>query len=152
MKLVGVTRTATPNPLVDEVRPLSALHDALRGADAIVVALALTEQTHHLIGREAFAVCKPSALLVNVARGGLVDPAALRDALTSGRIAGAGLDVTEPEPLPADDPLWDCPNLIISGHFAGGGSLRAQERLAAGAADNLARLVAGQPLLNEASA
>ena len=116
---------------------------------AFVVTAALTPQTRHLFDAAAFARCKPSALFVNVARGGLVDQAALRDALVEGRIAGAALDVTDPEPLPAGDPLWSAPNLVISPHFAGGGSTGSLRRLAEGAAENLRRSMAGEPLLHQ---
>jgi phosphoglycerate dehydrogenase-like enzyme len=85
-------------------------------------------------------------VLINVARGGVVDQAALCEALHSGQLGGAGLDVTTPEPLPAGDPLWGYPNLLISPHFAGGGSPASAARLAASAVDNLQRLRQGQPL------
>jgi phosphoglycerate dehydrogenase-like enzyme len=152
MELVAVTRTIAPSPLVDEVRPLADLDQVLPRADAIVMAIALSPDTRHLIGRAALALCKPSAFLINVGRGGLVDPVALREALVGRQIAGAGLDVTEPEPLPDGDPLWTAPNLVISCHYAGGGSRRSHQRLAGGAADNLARLIAGEPLLHEVTA
>jgi phosphoglycerate dehydrogenase-like enzyme len=85
-------------------------------------------------------------VLVNVARGGLVDQEALAAALASGQVGAAGLDAVDPEPLPADDPLWAAPNLIISPHFAGGGSAVSQMRLAEGAAANLRRLINKEPL------
>ncbi|MDB5411310.1 MAG: D-isomer specific 2-hydroxyacid dehydrogenase NAD-binding, partial [Rhodospirillales bacterium] len=144
--IVAVARTPKPSDLADEILPLSALHAVLGRADAIAVAIALAPETHHLMGPAAFAACKKGALFVNIARGGIVDQAALGEALRSGRIGGAGLDVTEPEPLPSDDPLWSCPNLLISGHFSGSGSLLSQRRLAEGAGDNLERFVAGRDL------
>ena len=85
-------------------------------------------------------------MLINVARGGLVDQQALAAALTSGQVGGAALDAVDPEPLPAGDPLWAAPNLIISPHFAGGGSAVSQLRLAESAAANLRRLINGEPL------
>jgi phosphoglycerate dehydrogenase-like enzyme len=147
--VVAVTRTPEPSDLADEVLPLSAVHEALGRADAIVVAIALAGETHHLMGPAAFDACRKGAFFVNVARGGIVDQAALAAALRSGRIAGAGLDVTDPEPLPSDDPLWTCPNLLISGHFSGSGSIFSQRRLADGAGDNLERFVAGRPLAHQ---
>jgi phosphoglycerate dehydrogenase-like enzyme len=147
--VVAVTRTPRPNELADEILPLSTLHEVLGRADAIAVAIALAPETHHLLGPAAFAACKKGALFVNVARGGIVDQAALAAALNAGTIAGAGLDVAEPEPLPADDPLWSCPNLLISGHFSGSGSLLSQRRLADGAGDNLERFIAGRPLAHQ---
>ena len=146
MHIVGVTRTPRPDPLIDEALPLAALHDVLPRADAIAIALNLAPETRHLFDAAAFARCRRGALLVNVARGGLIDQAALRQALLDGRIGGAGLDVTDPEPLPEGDPLWSSPNLVISPHFAGGGSRMSLDRLASGAAGNLRRLIAGEPL------
>jgi phosphoglycerate dehydrogenase-like enzyme len=92
------------------------------------------------------AACQPGMVLINVARGGLVDQHALAAALTSGQVGAAGLDVVDPEPLPASDPLWDAPNLIISPHFAGGGSAVSQMRLGESAAANLRRLIEREPL------
>jgi lactate dehydrogenase-like 2-hydroxyacid dehydrogenase len=89
---------------------------------------------------------RPGVVLINVARGGLVDQQALAAALASGQVSGAGLDVVDPEPLPASNPLWTAPNLIISPHFAGGGSVASQMRLAESAAANLRRLIKGEPL------
>ncbi len=152
MRIVTASRTPRADELVDEALPLSRLHEALAQADAIVAAIALTPETTHLLGAAEFAACRPHALLVNVARGPVIDQAALRQALVQGRLGGAALDVTDPEPLPADDPLWDCPNLLISPHYAGSGSPRSVQRLARGVADNLARLQAGQPLLHVVSA
>jgi phosphoglycerate dehydrogenase-like enzyme len=85
-------------------------------------------------------------LVINVARGATIDQPALVRALHAGQIGGAGLDVSDPEPLPADDALWNAPNVLVSPHFAGSGSPRSVQRLAQGVADNLRRLLAGQPL------
>jgi phosphoglycerate dehydrogenase-like enzyme len=146
MPILAVTAHPEPDPLADEVQPLSGLQNILSRADAIIVSIALTKGTYHLIGAKEFAVCKPSAFFVNVARGGVVDPVALREALNEGRLAGAGIDVTEPEPLPPDDPLWNCPNIIISPHHGGGGSPRSRGRLSEHIGQNLERFVAGKPL------
>lgn len=148
MRVVAVTRTVRPSRDADAVEPLDRLHPVLADADVVVVAIALTADTHHLIDAAALAACRRGALLVNVARGGVVDQAALGEALRSGQIGGAGLDVTDPEPLPAGDPLWSCPNLLISPHFGGGGSRASVQRLAASVLDNLQRLRAGEPLLD----
>lgn len=148
MRIEAVTRTPTQDPLVDAVHPMSSFDEVLARADAIVLAAALTPATRHLINARTLALCKPRALLVNIARGGLVDQAALSDALVAGTLAGAGLDVVDPEPLPAEDPLWTAPNLIISPHFAGGGSTASLNRLASGAANNLRRFLAGESLLH----
>ncbi|MBL0422974.1 D-2-hydroxyacid dehydrogenase [Ramlibacter sp. AW1] len=149
MRVQAVTRTPRPDPLVESVHGMDRLDELLPRADAIVLAAALTPETAGLVNQRTLALCKRTALIVNVARGGLVDQPALHAALAAGRIGGAALDVTSPEPLPADDPLWSCPNLIISPHVAGGGSLASLERLATGAAENARRLLAGEALLNQ---
>jgi phosphoglycerate dehydrogenase-like enzyme len=145
MRVVTVSRSPRQEENVDEALPLSSLHAALGQADVIAVSIALTPETTHLLGEEAFAACKPGALLVNVARGPVLDQAALVRALESGRIGGAALDVSDPEPLPADDPLWKAPNVLISPHFAGSGSPRSVRRLAEGVASNLRKFIAGEP-------
>lgn len=151
MRIVTVSRSMQRDEYVDEALPLSALRQALGRADAIVLAIALTPETTHLLSDAEFDACRRGALLVNVARGPVIDQAALQRALRDGRLGGAALDVTDPEPLPADDPLWDAPNLLISPHFAGSGSPRSLERLGQGVADNLRRLQAGEPLLHVVS-
>lgn len=146
MTTIGVSRRPPRDELLDEGHALADLHAVLGEADAVAVAIAQTPETHHLFDDAAFAACRKGAYLVNIARGGLIDQAALARALASGQLAGAGLDVTDPEPLPSDDPLWEAPNLLISPHFAGGGSAASLGRLADGAAANLRRLMAGEPL------
>jgi phosphoglycerate dehydrogenase-like enzyme len=148
-RVLAVTRRPRPLPEADEVHGLAELHEVLGRADAIVVALPLMPETEHLIGTAALAACRPGARLVNVARGGLVDQVALLDALDRGRLGGAALDVTTPEPLPADSPLWAHPRVIVSPHLGGVGTAAAGERLADLACGNIARLRAGQALLHE---
>ncbi|UCE31205.1 MAG: D-2-hydroxyacid dehydrogenase [Burkholderiales bacterium] len=148
MRVVAATRTPRLDPLLDEVSPIGQLHAVLARADAIVITIALAAQTEHLFDRAAFAACKPGALLVNVARGGVVEQGALLEALRQGHLGGAALDTTDPEPFPAEDPLWEAPNLLVSPHYAGGGSQPSMDRLAEVAAENLRRLIAGQPLVN----
>jgi phosphoglycerate dehydrogenase-like enzyme len=133
MPVIALTRTPRPDPLADEVRPLSDLHAVLPRADFIVLILPLVPATRNLIGAAELALCKPTAVLVNMARGEIVDQPALAAALHAGTIAGAALDVTTPEPLPPDDPLWSAPNLIVSPHIGGTGTPRSRvtERLAA---------------------
>jgi phosphoglycerate dehydrogenase-like enzyme len=149
MTITAVNRSGQRHALADATYALPELHKALAAADVVAVAIALTADTVRLIDRAAFAAMKPSALFINIARGGVVDQDALRSALETGTLAGAGLDVTEPEPLPDGDPLWSAPNVIISGHFAGGGSVKSQQRLADGARENAVRLVTGQPFVNQ---
>jgi phosphoglycerate dehydrogenase-like enzyme len=146
MRIVTVSRSPKLEPLVDEALPLQDLRKGLAMADVVVVAIALTPETTHLLGDAEFESCRPGMLLVNVARGPVLDQPALVRALQSGRIGGAGVDVTDPEPLPADDPLWTAPNVLISPHYAGSGNPRNIQRLADGVADNLRRFIAGEPL------
>ena len=123
------------------------LHEMLAECDYVVVALPLTPETKHLIGEAELRAMKPSAYLVNIARGAIVDEAALVRALRKGWIAGAGLDVFEREPLPDDSPLWSMDNVLISPHVAGF-TPRYDERAAALFAENLERYLSGKPLLN----
>jgi phosphoglycerate dehydrogenase-like enzyme len=146
MRIIGLTRSARPDPLADEVHPMTALHDVLGRADAVVLAVPLSAQTRHLIGAAELAACQKRTILINVARGGVVDPMALGAALRSFQIGGAGLDVTEPEPLPPEDPLWTCPNLIISPHVAALGSASVLHCLAELTSGNLRRFLAGEAL------
>ena len=95
---------------------LTDLDDALARSDAVTLHAALTQRTHHLLGARELALLQPHAVVVNTSRGGLIDQRALAHALRQGRIGGAGLDVFEDEPLPADDPLCSLPNVILSPH------------------------------------
>lgn len=119
--------------------------ELLARSDHIVVAVPLTEETIHMFDERAFAAMKPTATLVNVSRGGTVDTDALVAALQNGEIAAAGLDVTEPEPLPGDHPLAKLPNALVIPHL---GSSTARTRLAMAnlAVDNVAEALAGRPL------
>jgi phosphoglycerate dehydrogenase-like enzyme len=105
--------------LPTRIYPSAAMRSMLPECDYVVVSAPLTEETYHLIDRAALKSMKNSAYLVNVARGELVDQVALIEALQKGWIAGAGLDVFEAEPLPADSPLWQMDNVILSPHVAG---------------------------------
>jgi D-3-phosphoglycerate dehydrogenase / 2-oxoglutarate reductase len=122
-----------------EVRPLE---DALPLADVVTLHAALTPQTRHLLGARELALLAPHAIVVNVARGALIDEPALRDALAVGRLAAAGLDVFETEPLPASDPLLALPNVIVSGHIASFTELGAS-RTADAVIDAVESLLAG---------
>lgn len=119
----------------------------LREADFVSLHMPLNASTRHLINRETLAKMKPSAILINTTRGGTVDQAALYDALTSGVIRAAALDVTDPEPLPADHPLLTLPNVVIVPHI-GSASVRTRDRMASMAADNLLAGLRGEPLPN----
>ena len=114
-------------------------------ADFISVHTPLTEETYHLIGADAFRQMKPTAILINTARGPVVDPEALYQALTTGQIAAAALDVTEPEPIPPDSPLLTLDNIIITPHMASA-SVATRGKMAAMAAANLIAGLKGEPL------
>jgi phosphoglycerate dehydrogenase-like enzyme len=148
MRVVAVDAGNPPQPaFVEALWGLDRLDDLLREANYLVVCLPYTPETHHLIDRRRVGLMKPEAHLFVVSRGGIVDEAALVDALRSGRLAGAGLDATETEPLPADSPLWDIPNLIISPHCSGR-SPQTFDRLWELLRENARRFAAGEPLLN----
>ncbi len=117
-RITGIRRdTGKPLPPdFDRMLPPQRLHEALGEADYIFSTLPLTEKTRHMLDAEAFRALKPGAILVNIGRGGTIDHEALLAALEDGRLAGAGLDVTEPEPLPAGHALWSAPNVIITPH------------------------------------
>lgn len=123
----------------------TAINDLLATSDFVSLHTPLTPQTHHLIGAAALARMKPSAFLINTARGGIVDQVALADALHSHTIAGAALDVTDPEPLAAADPLLKAPNVIVVPHI-GSATTRTRERMADLAVDNLRAGLDGRPL------
>jgi glyoxylate reductase len=122
-----------------------SLGDLLATADFVSLHTPLTEETRSLIDAAALKRMKPTALLINTARGGVVDQEALRAALIDGEIAGAALDVTDPEPLPADHPLLDAPNLLVVPHV-GSATVRTRAKMAAMAVDNLLAALAGRPM------
>ena len=131
----------------ERLYPPQAVGSMMRECDYVVLAIPLTDDTHHMIDAAALKQMKKSAVLINVARGAVVDEAALIAALKEGRIAGAALDVFEKEPLPADSPLWSMPNVIISPHVAGATALYS-EKLTALFKENLQRYLDNLPLLN----
>jgi len=136
-----------PGVPVDELLPLAALDDALSRADHVCLTVPLTKETHHLIDARRLARMRAGAFIYNISRGAVIDEAALVEALRAGRLGGAGLDVYEEEPLPAQSPLWDLDNVILTPHVAGVTPLY-YERTAALFADNLDRFLAGRPLAN----
>ena len=128
---------------------IDELYDQLPQADVVAACLPSTPATRGLADARFFAACKTDALFVNAGRGDLVDYDALATALHLGPLAGATLDVTAPEPLPAESPLWDIPNLLITPHISGGFHLPATlDRIVDITADNLRRLSADEPLHN----
>jgi phosphoglycerate dehydrogenase-like enzyme len=143
MKVIAISRQANAAN-VDEIRPREQLHATLGEADVVMVATAHDATTHHMIDAKAFAAMKPGAILVNIARGALVDEPALIDALQTGPLAAAGIDVTEAEPLPADSPLWDMKNVVLTPHIAGAGADN-NDALFDVVSHNLKLFLAGKP-------
>jgi phosphoglycerate dehydrogenase-like enzyme len=147
MRVVGTRNSSRTGPdYVDYVGLSHELHDLAAEADVIVNALPLTDTTRDSLNAEFFAATKPGAIFINVGRGATVVTSDLMAALDSGQIGGAGLDVTAPEPLPTDHPLWDYDNVIITPHVAGAGG--ENERHGLLLLENLRRYVAGERLLN----
>jgi phosphoglycerate dehydrogenase-like enzyme len=119
----------------------------LAQSDFVTLHCPLNQETHHLINATTLGKMKPTAILINTTRGGTVDQAALFQALTSGQIAAAGLDVTSPEPLPTDHPLLTLPNCVILPHI-GSASIATRTKMALMAAENVIAGVEGRPLPN----
>lgn len=147
MRVIGTKRSPEPVPYVERVYPPGDLREVLAAADVVVIALPLTDETRGLLGEEEFRAMKRGALVINVGRGPIIREAALIRALQERRIGGAGLDVFEREPLPADSPLWGMEGVIITPHVSGGwpGYLDAALPLLC---ENLTRYLRGAPLLN----
>lgn len=148
MKVIGVRRSAKPHRLADKVVGVGRLAEAVAQADCIYVSAPLTPETRNLVSRDILANAKPGASLVNIGRAGVVDYAALRDGLVSGALSGAILDVFDPEPLPADSPLWSTPNLVIMPHCSSDDLEEYIPLTFDLAFQNLARLMAGRKLKN----
>jgi phosphoglycerate dehydrogenase-like enzyme len=146
MRVVGFARTRRDHPHVDAYVDRAGLPMALGEADFVCVALALTRETFHLVDAAVLAAMKPTASLINVARGEIVDEHALVAALQEHRIAGAGLDSFEVEPLPAEHPLWRLPNVLITPHRAAG-SDGFWAHYADFLAENIRRFAESAPLL-----
>jgi phosphoglycerate dehydrogenase-like enzyme len=145
MHVIGVRRSTQPVPGVAQLYTDKQVPSALAQADHVALCLPLTNQTHHFIGAEELRTMRPTAYIYNVGRGASIDEAALVHALQTGVIAGAGLDVTDPEPVPADSPLWAMSNVILSQHTSGS-SPRNADRVTALFAANLRRFLADEPL------
>ncbi len=147
LRVVACRARAVPSPEVDAVYATSQLHEMLRAVDVTVACLPLMAGTRDLFNAAAFAAMKPGSYFVNIARGGVVEEAALIGALHSGHLAGAVVDVVRTEPLPPSSPLWDVPNLFITPHCSAeyDGWVSEAAHLFA---DNLQRWIAGQPLEN----
>jgi phosphoglycerate dehydrogenase-like enzyme len=148
LKVLGVRREPRAHRYVDEVLGIGDLARALARADFLFVATPLTPETRNLIDRRALAAIKPGAGLVNVGRAGVVDYTALAEALERGLLAGAVLDVFDPEPLPADSPLWTTPKLVVMPHCSSDDLERYLPLTLDLVFANLRRLMAGKALKN----
>ncbi len=148
MRVIAVDPEDIDAPsFVHEVWKMGRFYDLLAESDIVSICAPLTNETHGMFDDEAFRRMKPSALLINVTRGRIVDESSLLRALEEGLIGGAGLDVTPEEPLPQDSPLWDMPNVIVTPHVAGGSPHR-DDRTVGLFCDNLERYLVGKPLLS----
>jgi phosphoglycerate dehydrogenase-like enzyme len=149
MRVLGIRQATDRVEHIDQQGTLADLSPFLRAADFVVLAVPLTDTTRALIGTNELACMKPTATLINVARGAVVDITALKDALTNKRIRHACLDVLPTEPWPAEDGLWDLPNLFLTPHNAWS-SLLYLPRVAELWLENLRRYVRGEALLQRA--
>lgn len=148
MRVLATVRIERPAPpYVDVLGTAKDLNDLLPEADVVVLAVPLTDETRHMINRETLGMMKDGAWLANISRGMVVDTDALVEALDSGTVGAAFLDVTDPEPLPEGHPLWGRDNVLITPHVAARAELSADRRWAL-MRENMRRFSAGEPLLN----
>lgn len=147
---IGIRRTPGEKPeYLDELCTMNDLETLLSKADIVALSLPNTKETYHLFNKEMFMHMKKSAILLNVGRGSAICTDDLCDALDQGVIAGAALDVTEPEPLPADHKLWDTRGVVITPHVSGAYHLEeTRERIVKISIDNLERFIKGEKLEN----
>lgn len=122
MRVTGISRANGPMANIDRIRPRAELRDAAADADILLLSVIYDDSTKEIVSRTVIEAMKPTAFLVNIARGPLVDEPALIEALQANVIAGAGLDVTVTEPLPAGHPFWAMPNVLLTPHVAGAGN------------------------------
>ena len=148
--VIGVRRTKKFKPdCYDEIYTVDELDKILGRADIVAMILPGSENTNHFMDAEKISKLKRGAFLINVGRGNAVEPVALKNFLRNGHLGGVALDVTEPEPLPIDDELWDLDNVIITPHCAGGLILsETRDAIVKICAENLRRKIAGEPLKN----
>ena len=147
MEVICITRAAAPAvPEIDQVLPREMVDDVLPTADVVINAMPLDSGTQGFMSAERIALMKDTAVFVNISRGKVVDEAALARALGEGRIMGAGLDAFAREPLPADSPLWDLPNVLMTPHVGGNGGRELWRRMRELVRDNTRRYLSGAPL------
>ena len=149
-EVVGIRRRPGEKPAyLKDILPPEKLFDCLPKADIVAAALPGNDSTKGIFGKEAFSAMKRGSYFLNIGRGNAVDTSALAEALESGRLSGAAVDVTDPEPLPPDHFLWDVPNLIITPHISGFFHLpETLERVVSISADNLSSFLSSRPLKN----
>jgi D-2-hydroxyacid dehydrogenase (NADP+) len=148
MRVVGSRRRVlSPMDGVDRIYPPDELHAMIAEADHVAITLPLTARTRHLFGAIEFEIMEPTAYIYNIGRGEIIDQDALIEALNNGEIAGAGLDVTTPEPLPEDSPLWTTPGVFITPHYSGS-TPHYWDRGIELLVENIRRFRTDQPMLN----
>lgn len=150
-RTIGLKRTVNgPVEGFDQVYPMERLDDLIPQADVVALCLPHAPETVQLMNRERLAAMKEDAMLLSAGRGSVLDQDALLELLQEGKFWGVALDVTEPEPLPADHPLWDAPNLLLTPHVAGGLRLDiTRDNCIRMALDNLERYMKGEPLIQQ---
>jgi len=147
---IGVKRHVSPLPFFDKMYDSTHMTEAVSDADFVILAVPLTDSTFHMVDEAFLSHLSPTAFLINISRGSVVDETALIKAVQTARIAGAAIDVAETEPLPPDSPLWELENMIITPHMSAISDqymTRAFEQFCG----NLSRFQSGLPLLNEVS-
>lgn len=149
-KVSGIKRNKSAKPdYIDEMYSMDHFHEALAKADIVATCLPGTAETYKLFDKQAFASMKKGAYFINVGRGNAVDTDALLEALNSGHLGGAGIDVTDPEPLPQEHPLWNAKNILITPHVSGGYHLEeTHNRIVGIAARNIIHLINNEPFEN----
>jgi len=148
MRVLATDAKAMPKPdYVEELHDPTWFMEMVPKVDVLMSAAPLTKETREMFNDEVFSKIKRNSYFINVTRGGLVNQEALIDALKTKKIRGAGIDVATPEPLPADSPLWTCPNLVITPHNSGAAAIR-QERMFGLVLENVRRYASGLPLMN----
>jgi len=146
--IIGLRRDMTKShDIIHDVRPVTQLHEVLPEADYVIISTPGTAETEKLFGYEEFELMKNTAIIINVGRGMIIDSEALAEALNKGKIYGAGLDVTEPEPLPAGHPLWNARNILITPHVSAATNVTTKRRVMV-FIKQLKRYLAGQELIN----
>lgn len=149
--IIGIVRNPRQDALADELyTSLDSLDTLLPKADVVFICLPETSATHHVMNARRLSLMKPTGIVLNVGRGNAIDTESLCDAAESGSIRGAGLDVTDPEPLPSDHRLWRIPSILLTPHVSGGFHLpQTMERLVRLCSENLARYQEGAPLKSQ---